>query len=170
VRVHNRLAALKELFASQNKHLFIAALAITRNRASAEDCVHDALLAVAEVETKLDDLEAYLFRVVRNKALHRVNQVARYENTGEEQDYIVSESKSLESNTLIDQVKQHIEFLDMNYQQVLIMKLFTDLTFNEIAKITENPPNTIASWYRRGLTQLKDRIHETTQCEHHRST
>ena len=60
MKVHNRLAELKELFASQHKHLYVAALAITRNRASAEDCVHDALLAVAEIETELDDIEAYI--------------------------------------------------------------------------------------------------------------
>lgn len=167
MKVHNRLAELKELFASQQKHLYIAALAITRNRASAEDCVHDALLAVAEIQTELDDLEAYLFRVVRNKAIHRINQAARYENSVQDQNYIVAESKSLESSTFINQVKRQIGFLDMNYQQVLIMKLFTDLTFIEIAKITENSPNTVASWYRRGLTQLKERINETAQCEHH---
>jgi RNA polymerase sigma-70 factor (ECF subfamily) len=167
VKVHNRLAKLKELFASQHKHLFIAALSITRNRASAEDCVHDALLAVAEIETELDDIEAYLFRVVRNKAIHRAGHSARYENEVEDQDFIASESITPESKAFMDQVKQHISFLDMNYQQVLIMKLFTDLTFIEIAKITEHSPNTVASWYRRGLTQLKERINEIPQCEHH---
>lgn len=166
MKVHDRLAELKELFAGQHKHLYIAALAITKNRASAEDCVHDALLAVAEIQTELDDIEAYLFRVIRNKAIHRAGRSERYENEIEDQDYIVCESTTPEARAFMDQVKRHISYLELNYQQVLIMKLFSDLTFDEISRITENSPNTVASWYRRGLAQLKERINETSQCEH----
>jgi len=160
VKVRSRLAELDEIFRRQGIHLYIAALSITRDRSSAEDCVHDSLIAVAELQQDIDELEPYLFRVVRNKAIHRIKQIAKNDNSDRIREYLATKSDSNESSRLISQIKQHIGFLDLNHQQVLIMKLFSDLTFEEIAKITESSPNTVASWYRRGLLKLKERIHE----------
>lgn len=154
------LAQLVQLFESRRRELFVAALSITRDRGSAEDAVLDALLAVSELQHRPDDLLSYVYRTVRNKALHSVKQSRRFSFESDYSQFIDQQSQSAEQQVFLRQLMSHLESLEGNQQQVLIMKLFGDLTFDEIARITDNSPNTVASWYRRGLKKLKESIHE----------
>ncbi len=154
------LDQLVELFKSKQKQLYVAALAISRNRAAAEDAVLDAMLAVAELDQAPDNLPAYLYMTVRNKALYSVKHSRRFLPDAEHHDFIDTRSQSAEQQVFVQQILRQLDKLESNQQQVLIMKLFSDLTFDEIAEITANNPNTVASWYRRGLAQLKENIHE----------
>ena len=154
------LTQLAQLFESKHKQLYVAALSVTRNRASAEDAVLDAMLAVSELNEEPDNLLAYLYRTVRNKALHTAKQSKRFSADSETLDFIDNKSQSAEEQIFVTQILEQLEKLESNQQQVLIMKLFGDLTFDEIAEITANSPNTVASWYRRGLQKLKETIHE----------
>lgn len=152
---------LESVFLEHQRSLFAAALAITRNKAAAEDCVFDALAAVAALKEAPRNMAAYLFRVVRNKALHNLKQSQRQQAFDE--DYLDAEPGNQELETLLGQVKQHIGSLVADEQQVLILKLFEDMTFDEIARIMEASPNTVASWYRRGLEKLKHAMGEENE-------
>ena len=156
------LKQLESIFVSQHRELFASALAITRNKAMAEDTVHEALMAVASLKEAPRDIAAYLFRVVRNKALHNNRQAGRFSPMDD--DYLEQTSNHAEPNPeqdiLIQQIKQHMGSLNMDEQQVLMLKIFEDMTFNDIARIMEASPNTVASWYRRGLEKLKELIRE----------
>lgn len=158
-----RLAKLRELFDREHRRLYLCALAVTRNREAAEDAVHDALIAVAELDRELQDLKPYLYRVVRNKALHLARTAARHAGDSSDTEFLQANADSPEAELLVEQVRRHIDSVDSRYQQILIMKLFFDFTFDDIASITENSPNTVATWYRRGLIQLKDMIHATAE-------
>lgn len=152
------LKDLEQLFIQQQHQLYVLALAITRNRVAAEDAVHDALLAVANLTTPPRDLKPYLFRVVRNKAL--LHQRKQYDSVAESDmdDFLGSTELSGEQATLANQVVKHIRQLSAEEQQCLMLKLFNDMTFHEIAELLESSPNTVASWYRRGLGKLKEKI------------
>lgn len=148
------------LFQAKQRQLYVAALAITRERGSAEDAVQDALLAVASLRRRPDKLEAYLFRTVRNKALHSVKRDRRFDTGVDLIEFLDVAHCSEEQKILATQVTQQLSELDEDPRQVIIMKLFADLTFNEIAAITANSPNTVASWYRRGIEQLRETLSE----------
>lgn len=154
------LAKLTELFEARKEQLYIAAMAITRDRASAEDVVLDALLAVSQLQQAPNDLTAYVFRTVRNKALHNRKHARRFQTETELAEFVDTRAQTPEQQIFAAQVISHLEQLEPNQQQVLIMKLFGDLTFQEIAEITASNPNTVASWYRRGLAALKETLHE----------
>jgi DNA-directed RNA polymerase specialized sigma24 family protein len=62
---------LERLFRIYQHEFFVAALSITRNGSAAEDVVYDALLAVATLATPPENLKAYVYRAIRNKALHQ---------------------------------------------------------------------------------------------------
>lgn len=156
------LAELVELFQTKQKQLYVAALTITRDRDAAEDAVLDAMLAVSELDQAPDNLLAYLYMSIRNKALHNVKRSRRFSADTEYQNFVDTQSQTAEQQVFLQQVLRQLEKLESNQQQVLIMKLFGDLTFEEIAEITSNSPNTVASWYRRGLFKLKENIHEST--------
>lgn len=152
------LQELERVFLQHHRGLFAAALAVTRNRAAAEDCVHEALVAVAALKVAPRDMAAYLYRVVRNKALHSLGHSARQVALAE--DYLEPVEDGAEQALLVQQVKLHMAGLDGNEQQALMLKLFEGLTFDEIARTLEESPNTVASWYRRGLDKLKHLLGE----------
>ena len=153
-----RIGALGKLFRQHHRQLYIAAMSITKNRAAAEDAVHDALVSVAEISTEPDDLKSYLFRTVRNKAMHSVKHANRYSN--EVSDFIASDDNSFEQQLFAKRVLEEMVKLTSDQQQTIVMKLFGNLTFSEIAAITETPQNTVASWYRRGIQILKESFNE----------
>ena len=154
------LKQLVKLFEAKQQQLYVAAISITRDRAAAEDVVLDAMLAVSKLSKAPDDLAAYLFRTVRNKALHSAKQAVRFTSDSELESFIDSKTQTPEQLLFSQQILNHLNELESNQRQVLIMKLFSDLTFEEIAEITASNPNTVASWYRRGLSKLKETIHE----------
>lgn len=154
---------LERLFSSHQHEFFVAALSITRNGAAAEDVVHDALLAVAALTSQPENLKAYVYRVIRNKALHQVKQAQRTDDSGLDLDYIDRLSLNelnAEEIIFVEQALEELSTLDSNHQQVLLLKFFADLSFKDIAEIMDSPMNTVSSWYRRGLQQLQEKLDE----------
>jgi len=160
VSTNNTLEDLAAVFHSKQQSLYAAALAITRERDSARDVVHDALLAVAALKDQPANLEAYLFRTVRNKAMHSTNLERQFNRNVDPANFLDVENCTSDLKILAAQVTSHLSALEENPRQVIIMKLFADLTFSEIATIMSESPNTVASWYRRGLHRLKEEFHE----------
>lgn len=158
----SRIQKLNELFSREHHNLYLAALAITRHRACAEDAVQDALIAVAEVDSDLENLKCYLYRSVRNRALYLAQRQDRLCELDDNAQWIVGDTDNLESKLFAEQVSQHLAELETKYREVLVLKLYSDFTFNEIATVTGHPQNTVASWYRRGLAQLKEKLDEQT--------
>ena len=154
------LARLTQLFENRKRHLYVAALAITKDRGAAEDAVHDAMLAVSALQEEPDDLAAYLFKTVRNKALHGSKQLQRFTTENDLSEFVDYGSQPPEQQVLTSQIMKQLHTLNMDQQQVLIMKLFAGLTFEEISEITGSSSNTVASWYRRGISKLKERLNE----------
>jgi len=154
---------LERLFSSHQHEFFVAALSITRNGAAAEDVVHDALLAVAQLATQPEDLKAYVYRVIRNKALHQIKQAQRLDDSGLDLDYIDRlgmNELNFEERIFVEQALEKLATLESNHQQVLLLKFFADLSFKDIAEIMDSPMNTVSSWYRRGLQQLQEKCDE----------
>jgi RNA polymerase sigma-70 factor (ECF subfamily) len=52
-------------------------------------------------------------------------------------------------------VQQALEKLTPAYREVVLLKIWGELTFSEIAQALEIPPNTAASRYRYGLELLR---------------
>ncbi|MDA0281704.1 MAG: RNA polymerase sigma factor [Proteobacteria bacterium] len=153
---------LERLFSSHQHEFFVAALSITRNAAAAEDVVHDALLAVATLTSPPENLKAYVYRVIRNKA-HQIKQAQRLDDSRLDLDYIdrlsLNEFK-IEEKVFVEQALEKLATLESNQQQVLLLKFFSDLSFKDIAEIMDSPMNTVSSWYRRGQQQLQEKLDE----------
>jgi RNA polymerase sigma factor (sigma-70 family) len=154
---------LERLFRNHQHEFFVAALSIARNGAAAEDVVHDALLAVATLATPPENLKAYVYRVIRNKALHQKKQAQRLDDSGLDLGYIDRRSMNelnVKERIFVEQALQKLTTLESNHQQVLLLKFFADLSFKDIAEIMASPMNTVSSWYRRGLQQLQGKLDE----------
>ncbi len=153
-----RIKKLAKIFNSYQQQLYVCAIAITKNRETAEDAVHDALLAVAETHSQPLDLTAYLFKVVRTKALHLQQKNQR--QMLQLSECVDTELVSHDDRYRCAQALGHIDAMTPEQQQILIMKLMGGLTFKEIAACTSTSINTVASKYRRALITLQEKLNE----------
>jgi RNA polymerase sigma-70 factor (ECF subfamily) len=153
-----RIKKLAKIFKTHQHQLYVYAISITKNREAAEDAVHDALLAVSQTNSDITDLNAYLFSAVRNKALYISSKANKYQFNIE--DVLLLDEDTTQQQVFASQVFKHLSNLNQDQEQTLIMKIFGGLTFKEIATLTQQSQNTIASWYRRGLQTLKEKINE----------
>lgn len=147
---------LAELYSRHRQGLFTLALAITRSRQSAEDAIHDVFARLCRRELIADDPAAYIFAAVRNAA----RDLATKRKTGELVLDLIDSSAppdaSAQAAELSGIVHKCLEELDEPHREVVVMKLWTGLTFDQIAGITGEPLQTVASRYRRALLKLKD--------------
>jgi len=149
-----RWQQLEQLFKTNSHRLYLVAMAVTRHQDMAEDAVHEALMAMAESKAAPDNPEAYMYQVVRNKALRAIKDRKRYVRAQPET-FLTSTSDSHADRFFAVQVSQKLNSLTAEQRETIILHIYGELTFREIAEICGSSPNTVASWYRRGIAALQ---------------
>ncbi len=151
-------AALSALYDLTATRLVRLATTITRNQHDAEDAVGAALLRVADdphLLVRANHPWAYLLRMVRNEALLILRRKKRWS--------FIDNISDLLSRRSVDQLEQEdthravwmaLRNLPVEQSEVVVLKIWEELTFAEIAEILSVPPATAASRYRYGLEKL----------------
>jgi len=144
--------------------LFLYARQLCRNDADAADVVQEAFLRVwrkhANNGVTEPDLPALCFAAVRYTVLDRQRQAARRhqreitagETLYEQQPLFESSLEQAEERA---QLEAAIRRLPDEQREVLTLKIWGELTFQQIATVTDESPNTIASRYRLALAALR---------------
>ncbi|MFI4861558.1 MAG: RNA polymerase sigma factor [Phycisphaerales bacterium JB063] len=164
---------LETIYREKRQGLFGLALSITRRPASAEDAVHDAVLRLARLPAPPEgDATAYVFRAVRNAALDQLRQRKRGINgktlgqttgqpNGQAPDvWLFADPRPCpaQQTEQADQQRRlmhEVQQLPDAQREVILMKVFGGLTFQQIADAGDAPLSTVASRYQRGLAQLR---------------
>ena len=151
--------ALAETYLKYRQGLFTLAMSITRRADRAEDAVHDAferLLRRRRDETPSGDIVPYVFAAVRNAAI----DITRRRATPERPDSMfvdetpgpVDLAGRAEQQEL---VRQAVELLPDAQREVVVLRTYAGLTFEQVAQALDRPPGTVVAQYRRGLERLK---------------
>ena len=153
---------IERVYAEHRQGLFSLALAIVGVREDAEDAVHEAFARLCRVSTNgLADPTAYVYGAVRNAALDRVRSSQAASRA------VSSLFRSMASPTgdpitaLLDQerdrqVQAAVEALPAEKREVVVMKLYGQLTFAQVAAVLEEPLSTVATRYQRALEELRE--------------
>lgn len=72
----------------------------------------------------------------------------------------VFQAEDIEKKELRSAVEKAVESLPENQKEVLVMKIWADLTFSEIAESLDIPQNTAASRYRYALQAMQNKLKE----------
>lgn len=159
----NVQAQLGSIYSGHRQGLFTLALTITRNRHQAEDAVHEAFVRLCKREHTADEPTAYVYRAVRNAAIDQTRKRARIETPepiftenaagrtpDAEGEYLAAERNLVVQEALSD--------LGEPQKQVVVMKIYGELTFDQIARVLDEPLSTVSSRYRRALEKLKEAV------------
>ncbi len=149
-----------------NEHgsaLLLYARQWTNSFADAEDLVQKAVINFWRSRHKKKSNPApYLFRSVRNASIDlmrsRKRRDAREEKAYEFKETVSMFEPRMEQEERREEIERALGCLPEDQKEVLVMKIWGDLTFKEIAKTLGDSPNTVASRYRYGLTALRDKL------------
>lgn len=152
------VAALSGLFDLTSLRLVRYATTITRNQHDAEDVVQAALVRVAAKPKFLSRIEhpwPYLLRMVRNEALAALRRKSKWS--------LVSNLSDLLTRRLVDEIEQEethravwsaLRKLPTSQAEVIVLKIWEEMTFAQIAAILDLSADTTASRYRYGMKKL----------------
>jgi len=138
------------------------AATITRNQHDAEDAVQTAIIKIAATPARLhqcDDPWAYLLRMVRNESLVILRRKPRWSLLGGLCDLLTQcRVDELEREESYRAIWQALRTLPTEQSEVVVLKIWEEMTFAEIAGVLEITPSTAASRYRYAMVKLADRL------------
>ena len=137
--------------------LYRYAVMVLADPAAASDAVQEVFAGIIDRLPRIDDAEHYLRRAVRNECYSTLRR-------RRSQDRAISESPLLEpiadcadpgTRLMIDQALRR---LPAEQREVLYLKVYEGMTFQEIAAAIGEPLNTVASRYRYALEKLRTQL------------
>ena len=152
------VSALGALFDLTSERLVRYAISITRNQHDAEDAVQAALVKVATNPRRLADADspwAFLLCMVRNEALLVLRRRQRRR--------VVDGILDLLTRRRVDHAEQEEQYraiwgalrrLPTEQAEVIVLKIWEEMTFAEISEIQSVSLNTAASRYQYGMSKL----------------
>jgi RNA polymerase sigma-70 factor (ECF subfamily) len=127
---------------------------LLRDRSAAEDIVQQvfARLLRGDIVVTTSPI-AYLCQAVRNTVMNHRRTRAREVALDGEPSWLEAPAGSLEAGLAVEAAVQR---LPEEQREVVVLRVWGQLTFLEIAEALELSPNTVASRYRYGLTKLRE--------------
>ncbi|MGB7024913.1 MAG: sigma-70 family RNA polymerase sigma factor [Candidatus Acidiferrales bacterium] len=145
---------IEDLYRQHGPALLLFAIAMTRERSSAQDAVQQVFVQL--IERGLGDVvhaKAYLYRCVRNAVLNSAkaheHDVALDEDTPW---FDVLNRDFAEELSL----RRGLRALPSEQRQVVVLRVWCGLTYAETASLLEISANTVASRYRYALEKLRE--------------
>jgi RNA polymerase sigma-70 factor (ECF subfamily) len=147
---------VRSLYATHGPALVAYACSFAADVAAAEDVVHQVFLRLLRGDITIPDVPvAYLYRAVRNAALnvrrHGLRDVpleteaACFEHGGGNREASMGLQSALAA-------------LPEEQREVVVMRIWSGLTLEEVAAATGVSLNTVASRYRYALEKLRERL------------
>jgi RNA polymerase sigma-70 factor (ECF subfamily) len=144
---------LAELYAEYGSRLYRYALLILMDAASAEDAVQEVFCNVVRVRTSKPGVVTipYVFRALRNECYTALRK-RRGESPGVTLLEAASPEASEEERLVLNDA---LARLPPEQREVVYLKVFEGMTFQEIAVVCDTNANTAASRHRYALDALR---------------
>ena len=153
------VAALGQLFDLTAARLVRYAETISGRREDAEDALQAAMMKLAQNPERLAHAEqpwAYFVKMVRNETLKLAESRCSRSRVIELLRTWVARPRfwSLPDDDWREQIQTAVKRLPPEQAEVVVLKIWEELTFAEIAEVLGESPNTAASRYRYALEKL----------------
>ena len=162
--------ALQALYQQESRYLLGVALRIVRQRALAEDVLHDAFLSIWRRAGSFDATrgsgKGWIYVVVRHQALNvaraRAHEISADEDTVEtllherqgEDAGDASDAYALQAN--MGKLHDCLGHLDESKRNCILYAYVDGCSHSEIAQRVASPLGTVKAWVKRGLASLRE--------------
>ena len=158
-------AAFAQVYEATKSSVYGFALSILRNRADAEDVMHDAYLkmyqSAGSYRPKGKPM-AWLLTIVKRLAYNRIRS-RRHEAAPLQEpaaDSIPKEDGQIRQAEDRLVLNAALDLLDVTDRQIVILHALTGMKHREIAQLLEMPLSTCLSKYRRALEKMRNKLEE----------
>lgn len=162
-------SALQLIYEHESRRLLGVALRIVRERALAEDVVHDAFMNIWTKAASFDALRGsgrgWIHSIVRNQALNVVRTSGR-EVSADEEAIEALEAESVagaapttelfEINADIGRLDECLQALDAPKRNSILAAYLDGCSHSEIATKLNAPLGSVKAWIKRGLLSLRE--------------
>jgi RNA polymerase sigma-70 factor (ECF subfamily) len=146
-----RYEDLHDLYRDHGPVLLAYAAAMLGDRSAAEDVLHQVFLKLMGRRDLPSEPRPYLFRAVRNEALNYRRSRSR-DVPLEDQPWLAGPGPRVEESLALEKA---LAELPAEQREVVVMRIWGEMTLEEIAAVLDLPANTAASRYRYGLSKLR---------------
>ena len=157
-------SALQVLYEKYSAPVLHLLLLHTASREDAEDLMQEAFLALVERGrgvTKIRNARAYLLKVALNKAGRLYGKNRPMEMQLDEHSLVDHDAVPSEQRLDTLRVQEALAQLPLQQCEAIILKVWHEYTFAEMAEVFDIPINTAASRYRYGLEKLQRILGDT---------
>src|SRR5262245_37514761 len=157
--------SVRRLYDEHARGLLAYACSFVASFATAEDVLHQVFERLLRGDLAITGAPvAYLYRAVRNASLNKIRDRA-----GD----VVFDEGWLESPAGMEQtaveIQSALKELPEEQREVILLHVWGQMSFEEVASALEIPPNTAASRYRYGLLKLREQFQVTDRRRHGRA-
>jgi RNA polymerase sigma-70 factor (ECF subfamily) len=154
--------------------LYSYALALSRNRVDAEDLVQETYVRAIPAVRRLrkeSNVKSWMFTILRNIWLNQLRQPrVAVPISGTDIDQLLPELSAPDAkdpHSLLltsrdqDQVRQAISRLPVESREIILLREFEDLSYQEIAGVLKCPIGTVMSRLGRARSKLRELLSST---------
>jgi RNA polymerase sigma-70 factor, ECF subfamily len=156
---------LERLYDAHAQALFAFLLNFTRHEADTRDLLQELFIKLARNPGQLNGVRqerAFLIRLAHNLAIdalrRRSTRERNYDQLAGDAPAFFAPAADPDEQAFRESLTQALGQLPADQRAVLHLKLWEDLTFEQIAEALDISPNTAASRYRYGLDKLRERL------------
>jgi RNA polymerase sigma-70 factor (ECF subfamily) len=126
----------------------------------AADVVQDAFVSLLQEPREPDNVKAWLYRAVRNAAVSAMRSDRARARRHETLATITRSWFEARSDDLIDAAaaQQCLETLPPARREVMVLRIWSGMSFPEIAQLTGLPNSTVFDHYRNGLAAIRKQM------------
>lgn len=150
------LDTLYERYALGMYHYLWATLG---SEADAEDALQEIFLALVRMgrrAARIDNLRTYLLVAARNQAASLARRRSVEQRGLERLAQSSQETSERPETALAWHVQEALRQLPAEQREVVVLKIWQEMTFREIAGLLDISPNTAASRYRYAIAKLRE--------------
>ena len=153
---------LSAWFAAHAAPLALYARQFARDRAG--DVVQEAFVALMQEPAEPRNVKAWLFRTVRNAAVSAARSERRRERRHEALAMARPAWFEPRPEDLIDasSAQACLEALPAEQREAVVLRIWADLTFAEIAELTGLRTSTVYDHYRAGLAAIRQKMEQSS--------
>lgn len=125
----------------------------------ADDVVQEAFLELIQQPTPPENVAAWLYKVVRHKSISAIRSETRRQHREQSKSRTRVNWFEERPDDRLDaqQITQQLRELPDDQREVLVLKIWSDFTFHEIAEVTNSSSSTCHRLYQQALDELRNK-------------
>ena len=154
---------LERVYDEHAQAMFVYLLSFTKDEQDTRDILQEVFIKLArqpQLLAQARDQRAFLIRLTRNLAIdltrRRAARQKHHSRFGQECISFFAPSADPDEAAFRSRVSAALQQLPADQREIVQLKLWSELTFEQIADALHISPHTAASRYRYGLNKLRD--------------